>query len=157
MKYIILISIFGAQIVFAHQDKANFGNGNNINNCNPVLRCSPRVVYRTKIDNSRIVELEAQIVALQAKYDQALYFVHHRPKQVVQVVKQEESRSNSLSLLGAVSQTKLKTSEDATSYKSKTEAEFDAGLMFQHDFGMIRGSIAATLNGTGILGVGLNF
>jgi hypothetical protein len=159
MKYLLIM--LAATVSFAgNQDGSTLGNGNNVNNCNPVFKCNsrPHVVYRTKVvqDDKRIRELEQQIASLQQERQDLLILVHAHPKVIEKSVVQE-SRKNAISLIGGISQTKLEVSQTASTYNAKNKYEADLGLMYQRDFKRVRGSIAATLNGTALLGIGFTF
>ena len=160
MKYLLTMLI--CSIGFTqNQDGSHFGNGNNVNNCNPVLKCNsrPNIVYKTKVvqDDKRIRELEAQIALLQQEKESLLVHVHTQRTVEKIVVQKEESRKNAISLIGGLSSTKLEVSQTSNTYNAKNKYEPDLGLMYQRDFKRFRGSIAATLNGTALLGVGLTF
>lgn len=155
MKYLIILSMLVSANVFARDQ---MGNNNNVNNCNPVLKCESKIVYNTAKQRARIAALEARIAVLEKenaelgqKYNKALIVIHHP------MMEREEPNRNAISILGGASPTKLNTSSTPTSFKAANDFEPAVGLMYQHDFGRIRGSVAATLNGVGLLGVGLNF
>jgi hypothetical protein len=77
---------------------------------------------------------------------------------IVDRVCREESRKNSISLLLGRSVTGLQTSQPSPStLDAKTVGQFDAGAMYQRDFGRIRISVGGTMNGSVYGGVGLNF
>lgn len=54
---------FATQFALAHgnQSHSKLGNGNNINNCNPSLKCEPKVVYKTRYKN-KVVEKKVEVV-----------------------------------------------------------------------------------------------
>lgn len=112
--------------------------------------CKPKVVYKTKtvikeVPVDKVVEREVIV-----------------EKEVIKevIVKEEiDPRRHSLSFLAGRSYTDLDHSRVSKSlHKVYTEKEFDMGLMYQYDFNrQIRGSVIGTVNGSALLGVGINF
>ena len=177
MRNIIIGMLMIPAFSFGHgnQSHSNLGDGNNINNCSPVLKCEPKIIYSTHKQQARIAQLEAQVAQLHqqnkalasnydkleqqyktlvTKYNKAVYIIHHPTKKEI---KRRPVNKNAITLLGAVSKTDLKTESNDVVFKAKTEYEPDLGLMYQRDFGRIRCSFGATINGTGLLVIGLNF
>ena len=165
-----LLIAFAWQHAQADQSNANVSNGSSANNLkcgSAVATCNckaPRVVK--VVDQAKIVELEKEIAklkaekaSLEAQLDNSLFYIHHQQPEKVEVVRivQQKARNNSISVIGAASKTGLDVSSTGNSYESKTAYQGDAGLMYQHDFGRVRGSLGATLNGTGMIGIGYNF
>ena len=137
-KFIVVATMLLSPIAFGHgnQSHSKVGNGNNINNCNPTLVCKtcntckkkPKVITKYK---TRTVVKE-------------------------KIVKEEMDR-NSLSLIAVANPTGLTVSEAGGKHKAKTDYEFDIGLMFQHDFDDIRGTVGVTVQGNLFLGAGVRF
>lgn len=136
-----------ASPVFA-QDFTN-GTGNvNINNC---VAGQTKVIYATKAQQDKIKELEAEVEELKELLTQKESFVAKTEDPV-------KRRKNSVSVLGGVNPTALKTTQTGSSYKAKTEYESDFGLMYQRDLSeRFRATGQITIQGAGFLGIGYNF
>lgn len=138
MKRLIvtLLALVLSPLAFGHgnQSHSKLGDHNNVNNCNPSLKCEPKVIYKTKV---------------KVKYKTKVKKVRVRVK--------SRTPKNSISLIGGASPTKLKVDQSASGFRADTEYEPDAGLMYQRDFGRVRGTAAATIRGSFLLGVGYNW
>jgi hypothetical protein len=124
--------------------------------CGGVTKSQKKCVIQKYCPEKRlraeIEKLKAEKAALQEKYDRLVFDVHHMSKK-----EHENSDKNAINLIGAASQTKLETESTASTFQTITKYQPDVGLMYQHDFNYVRGSIGVTLNGTLMLGVGLTF
>jgi hypothetical protein len=138
------------------------GNDNNVNNCNPVVICKPAVIYATDKQKARIKELEEEVEKLKRENQElrAIFQIEddfiHNPYPAMR--RRNEDKNNAISLIGAASQTGMDVTNNGDgSFSAHSVYRPDAGLMYQHDFNNVRGSIGATLNGSALLGVGLKF
>lgn len=75
------------------------------------------------------------------------------------VVEEADITRHNVSLLGGESYDSYDIKQvDKDTIRISNHRKFDAGLMYQYNFSRkIRGSILGTLNGVGLLGLGLNF
>jgi len=119
------------------------GNGNhaNVNYCQPTIKVEPKVIYKTRW-KTKVVYKDRPVVK--------------KKVEKVEVVR-HEGRKNALSVIGGVSKTDIRSRKDGNTTVVDTQFEPDVGVMFQHDFGRIRGSVSGTINRNLMLGVGLTF
>lgn len=151
-KLIILLGILLGTTVLADQTGTTTGSNSPVTQqkCGDVkVECKPRTIYQTWKQQKRIKDLEAEVARLKAELK----------KYEWDAIEEEEYDypENAISLFGGPTPTGLKTTKTGGSIKVETDYEPDLGLMFQHDFDEIRGSIAVTLQGTAFLGLGVVF
>lgn len=126
---VIYTACFNHAHAHGNQSHSGIGHGNNINNCNPSLKCEPKVVRETKWKTK-----------------------------VVEKVVEKRARKNTLSLLGMYSPTKLKVNSANNSVTSETTHEMSVGLLYQHNLHKnLVGGVGAALNGTFMLTLGVDF
>jgi cell division protein FtsB len=170
VKSLIAIILFVSTAALAGQSNSAVSQGSSANNINCGslhVNCKPTVVYHTEKQDAEMKELRAQNEALKAENDKLKARVAYElalARKVItyrdnQIRRAEENRpgNNAFSVVGGASQTGLQTSQTPTSFTAKTVYEPDFGLMYQHDFSYVRGSIEATINGTVLLGLGIRF
>lgn len=163
LALIILPSVAFAQ----NQPNSSMGDNNNINNCNPVLKCpTQRVIYATHKQVAKISELERELDALKKsikskdlEISKLKYEISRPPKKEIVMVSEKikDTAANSVGLLVGASPTRLKTDTAGPSYTAQTVYEEDLGLMYQRDFNTVRMSVGITIRGSALLGVGINF
>lgn len=100
-------------------------------------------------------ELEEQLAAQQAKYEKLVFEVHHNLSEFISPI--PSIKRNSMSIIAGVSGTALDTEMTSLTFKARTKPQPDLGLMYQHDFDRLRGSISATISGSVMVGAGLVF
>jgi len=185
MKTLTMMILAVSTMAMAEQSNSNVSAGASANNlnCGTVhVHCKPTIIYRTKQQEDKVKELEAQvaqfkadIVDLQKKllaesaeneklkglraHDLSVYRNYVvKSHEVFYREKKAEKGNNAFSIVGGASQTGLSATQTGpTSFTAKTFYEPDFGLMYQHDFSYIRGTVEATVNGTVLLGVGIRF
>lgn len=149
---ILMLSLILTNYAYGHDNQSNstLGNNNNINNCNPTIKCpKAKVKYKTKIRYKTKVVYKTKIV--KQPVDRVV------TKTVIKKVA-EKPLKNSLSVIAGSSQTDLQDHASGNNTVVETDAEFDLGLMYQHDLSKkIRLSILGTMNKSLMLGVGFNF
>lgn len=149
----LAIILFSAD-AYSHGNQAHstLGDKNNINNCNPVLKCEARVkeivVYKDKI-----VEVEKPVYKDKIVYENKIVY----KDRVIKEIRKEKAPKNTISVLVGATASKLKTKETKTTYEANTEYEADIGLMYQRTFSSTVLSIAATVQGSALMGFGLDF
>lgn len=133
-----------------------------VQNCNASEKVVTKwkTVYSTKAQDQKIRELEAEVKRLQTAVVSIRPVVVTKTKVETQTVVLEKNNEyrNSLSLLAGASATDLDSETRRNRFRAETDYEPDFGLMFQRDLtSRIRGSIGVTIQGSGYLGLGLNF
>lgn len=79
-------------------------------------------------------------------------------KVVVEKTVREEGNKNALSVLLGRTSTGLKASQNSSdSVLARTTGQFDIGGLYQHDFGVLRLSVGATINSSVYGGLGITF
>lgn len=134
--------------------------------CEPPPRKGPSAAYLKKMQ--RLKDLEKEVVEQKRRIQELEDLNQVLPiEKTVVVEKEQPVRKNAFTLLGGVAHTRLETSLTTTTnpvlanvrneFNARTVRELDLGLMYQRDFDRIRGSVAATIRGTVLLGIGWVF
>jgi len=111
-----------------------------------------KTIYMTYKQRDKIAALEAELARLQALLAIA-------PESTIVYIENasEPKKKNSISLLGGMSRTGIKTKTSPTSFNASTTYRPEVGLMYQRSFDNIRGSFGMTIRGTYLLGIGIDF
>lgn len=171
MKMIIFILLVGMTAYGADQSNTQPGNGSSANNLkcgNTVQNCNCKATEKiVKVeDTARIRRLEAQIAKLQAENevirkdnDKLLTAVRTSEDNIIEVTRvvKEKRYNDAISLIGGTSKTDLQVKQTGNTYDARNQYEATVGLMYQHDFDRVRGSLGITVNGIGFLGAGYSF
>lgn len=158
MKTIMMLVILLAGSAYAHDDKAqsptNSAGTQNVQYCNQEP-CETKTVYMTYKQQAKIKALEAEVARLKAELEKKPVYTMDT---VERIVVRDETRIDAISLIVPYSPTKLSVTKTGPgSYHAQTDYELDLGLMYQHDFDWLRGSVSATVNGSFMLGAGIAF
>ena len=134
MKNIIILTglLMFSSYSYGHGNQAHstLGDKNNINNCNPTLKCpSAKIIYKNKIVTKTVIkEIKAKTF------------------------------KNSVSLFLGASKTDLQDHKSGNVTVIETETELELGLMYQRYLTeKYKFSLLGTMNKTILLGIGKNF
>ena len=144
MKYVLLVVIFMSSISYAKEVVVT---------C-PGSEPKGTVCYK-KVFSPKKKTYNAKVT--ETKDERVVYITKTVEKEKIVTVK-EQHKLNSLSLIGGATPTGVNATQvSPTQTNINSYYKPDVGLMFQHDFGDIRGTVEGTVQGNMYLGVGVNF